>query len=113
MKDVESLNYLANSSFQTLITNEKIATEYALMESDRPTATVIFPRISAHTVGQFLYMYEVAVSYMGALFEINTYDQPGVELGKKATFALMGRPGYEAMKKEISPVAEKSKKHLI
>src|SRR2546421_697230 len=113
MKDVESLNYLANSSFQTLITNEKIATEYALMESDRPTATVIFPRISAHTVGQFLYMYEVAVSYMGALFEINTYDQPGVELGKKATFALMGRPGYEKMKKEISPVAEKSKKHLI
>jgi len=113
MKDVETLNYLANSSFQTLINNEKIATEYALMESDRPTATVIFPRISPHTVGQFLYMYEVAVSYMGALYEINTYDQPGVELGKKATFALMGRPGYEQMKKEIAPVAEKSKKHLI
>jgi len=113
MKHVETLKYLANSSFQTLINNEKIATEYALMESDRPTATVIFPRISPHTVGQFLYMYEVAVSYMGALLEINTYDQPGVELGKKATFALMGRPGYEQMKKEIAPVAEKSKKHLI
>jgi len=93
MKHVETLNYLANSSFQTLINNEKIATEYALMESDRPTATILFPRISPHTVGQFLYMYEVAVSYMGALLEINTYDQPGVELGKKATFALMGRPG--------------------
>src|SRR5882762_5084271 len=103
MKHVETLKYLANSSFQTLINNEKIATEYALMESDRPTATVIFPRISPHTVGQFLYMYEVAVSYMGSLLEINTYDQPGVELGKKATFALMGRPGYEAMKKEIAP----------
>jgi glucose-6-phosphate isomerase len=113
MKHVETLNYLANSSFQTLINNEKLATEYALMESNRPTTTVIFPRISAATVGQFLYMYEVAVSYMGALLEINTYDQPGVELGKRATFALMGRPGYEKMKKDISPVADRSKKHLI
>jgi glucose-6-phosphate isomerase len=50
---------------------------------------------------------------MGSLLEINTYDQPGVELGKKATFALMGRPGYEKMKKEIAPVADRSKKHLI
>ena len=113
MKHVETLNYLANSSFQTLINNEKIATEYALMKADRPTATILFPRISPHTVGQFLYMYEVAVSYMGALLEINTYDQPGVELGKKATFALMGRPGYEDMKKEIAPVATRSKKHQI
>ena len=113
MSQVETLKYLANSNFQNLINSEKLATEYALMKADRPTATVILPRISPATVGQFLYMYEVAVSYMGELLQINTYDQPGVELGKKATFALMGRPGYEDLKKEILPVATKSKKYLL
>jgi glucose-6-phosphate isomerase len=113
MKHVETLKYLANSSFQTLINNEKIATEYALIESDRPTATVIFPRISPATVGQFLYLYEVAVSYMGALLDINTYDQPAVQLGKDATYALMGKPGHEKLRTEITPVATKNKKYLL
>jgi glucose-6-phosphate isomerase len=58
-------------------------------------------------------MYEVAVSYMGELLEINTYDQPGVELGKIATFALMGRPGYEKQKKEILAAATRNKKYLM
>jgi glucose-6-phosphate isomerase len=83
------------------------------MESDRPTTTVIFPRLSAATVGQFFYMYEVAVSYMGELLEINTYDQPAVQLGKDATYALMGKPGHEPLRKKIMPVATKSAKHLL
>ena len=56
--------------------------------------TVIFPQISPETVGQFLYLYECAVSYMGGLYEINTYDQPAVQLGKDATYALMGKDGF-------------------
>ena len=32
----------------------------------------------------------------GALWGVNPFDQPGVELGKRLTFAAMGRPGYEA-----------------
>ena len=38
---------------------------------------------------------------MGELLQINTFDQPGVELGKVLTYALMGRKGYEAQRKEI------------
>src|SRR5437867_6562046 len=88
MKDVKALEYLAGSNFQTLINSEKLGTEYALLESQRPTLTVLFPQISPETVGQFLYLYECAVSYMGGLYEINTYDQPAVQLGKDATYAL-------------------------
>jgi glucose-6-phosphate isomerase len=32
---------------------------------------------------------------MGELLDINAIDQEGVELGKKFTYGLMGRPGYE------------------
>lgn len=122
MKHVEKLAYLANSDFQTLINSEKLATEYALVESQRPNATVLFPRISPEAVGQFIYLYEVATSYMGALLDINTYNQPGVELGKIATYALMGKIGYadEAKKvtfadfaKKIAPVANRDRAYLL
>jgi glucose-6-phosphate isomerase len=113
MKQVETLAYLAGSNFQTLINAEKLGTEYALLESQRPTMTVMFPSISAETVGQFLYLYECAVSYMGGLYEINTYDQPAVQLGKDATYALMGKSGFADLAKAIAPVATKDRKYLI
>jgi glucose-6-phosphate isomerase len=113
MKNVETLAYLAGSNFQTLINSEKLGTEYALLESQRPTMTVLFPQISPETVGQFLYLYECAVAYMGGLYDINTFDQPAVQLGKDATYALMGKKGYEDLSKKIQPVAKKDRKFLI
>jgi glucose-6-phosphate isomerase len=113
MKGIPSLDYLAGANFQTLINSEKLGTEYALLESQRPTMTVIYPQISPQAVGQFLYMYEVAVSYMGGLLDINTYDQPAVQLGKDATYALMGKSGYADMAKKIQPVAKRDPKYLI
>jgi glucose-6-phosphate isomerase len=113
MKHVESLAYLCGSNFQTLMNAEKLGTEYALLESQRPTLTVVLPQISAETVGQFLYLYEVAVSFMGGLLEINTYDQPAVQLGKDATYALMGKSGFADLAKKIQPVAKRDKKFLI
>jgi glucose-6-phosphate isomerase len=113
MKNVETLAYLAGSNFQTLINSEKLGTEYALLESQRPTITVQLPQISPETVGQFLYLYECAVSYMGGLYEINTYDQPAVQLGKDATYALMGKSGFADLAKKIQPVAKKDRKFLM
>jgi glucose-6-phosphate isomerase len=113
MKNVETLAYLADSNFQTLINSEKLATEYALMESQRPTMTVVFPQITPEAVGQFLYLYEVAVSYMGEMLEINTYDQPAVQLGKDATYALMGKKGFDELAKKIQAVAKRDKGYLI
>ena len=113
MKDVASLEYLVGSNFQTLINSEKLATEYALMESQRPTMTVLFPQISPQTVGQFFYLYETAVSYMGGLLEINTYDQPAVQLGKDATYALMGKSGHADLAKKIQAVAKRDSKFML
>lgn len=112
-KQPQTLAYLPGSNFQTLINAEKLGTEYALLESQRPTMTVTFPQISAQTVGQFIYLYEVATSYMGGLLEINTYDQPAVQLGKDATYALMGKEGFADLAKKIQVVAKRDKKYLI
>lgn len=113
MKDVKPLAYLGDSNFQTLINSEKLGTEYALLESRRPTMTVSFPEITPETVGQFLYLYECAVNYMGELLGINTFDQPAVQLGKDATYGLMGKEGYGELAKKIHPVAKKDRKYLV
>ena len=40
-------------------------------------------------------MFEVQTAIAGALYNINTFNQPGVEQAKNYTYALMGRAGYE------------------
>ena len=107
------LGFLAGKNLGELLNNEKKATEYALLESKRPCLTVLFDRVNAYTVGQFIYLYEVTTSLTGALFNINPYDQPAVELGKEATFALMGKEGYEKFARKISSKTGIDEKYLV
>ena len=44
---------------------------------------------------------ELAVAVMGEHYDVDAFDQPGVEAGKVAAYALMGRAGYEARRAEI------------
>lgn len=104
---VEAIAYLEGKTMGGLLNAEKRATEYALVESHRPNFTLHFPRIDAYHVGQFIYLWEVVTSYAGLMLNIDAYDQPAVELGKQATFGLMGRAGYEkhlkAVKETLAP----------
>ena len=111
--DTAELNYLAGHSLAQLLNSEKRATEYALLQSQRPCLTVSFPEISPYTVGQFIYLFETATSYMGALLNINTYDQPAVELGKLATFALMNHPDHQKLLHDIQQSAKPDPNFLI
>jgi len=100
------LNFLTGAGLSALFNSDKKATEYALLQSGRPCLTVVFDEVNAYTVGQFIYLYEVTTSFAGALFGINTYNQPAVELGKQAAFALMGRTGYEELARQIQPLTK-------
>ena len=111
--ETKELSYLSHRKMGDLINNEKLATEYALLASQRPCLTVLFPEINARSVGEFIYMFEVATSYMGGLLGIDTYNQPAVELGKLATFALMGHKDHSKMAEEIEPMRNPDEKFLI
>ena len=111
--DVPGLAYLAKQKMSKLLNAEKIATEFALAKSQRPSITIRFPAITAENVGAFIYLYEYTTSLMGELLDVDAYDQPAVELGKKATFALMGREGYEDVAKEMRPFTKPDKKYLL
>ncbi len=109
----QELGFLAGKNLSDLLNNEKKATEYALLESKRPCLTVVFPEVNAYTVGQYIYLFEVTTSFAGALFDINPYDQPAVELGKEAAFALMGRERYEELAQEIKPLDKFNEDYLV
>lgn len=98
---VSSLNYLGGQTMNKLIAAEFAATREALAQRGRPSMTISFPEIDAHAVGEFFMLWEIITSISGALYKINPYDQPGVELGKVLTYGLMGRAGYEDKAKGI------------
>ncbi len=99
--EIEALNYLGKKSMATLINAEQKATAIALARNGRPNITLVVPEINPFTLGQIFFLFEVTTVYMGALYNINPLDQPGVEESKKNTYAIMGRKGYEARAKEI------------
>ena len=50
---------------------------------------------------------------MGEMLGIGTYNQPGVENGKNATYALLGRNGYDAKREELNNAPKKDDKYVI
>ncbi len=98
---------------QELIQAENKATAYALMKAGRMNYTIELPEVNAFTLGQLMYLLELQTAYTGALLNINTFNQPGVENGKKATFALLGKKGYEAQKREMDSAPELDDKYIV
>ena len=93
--DEEALEYLGGRKLSELINAEYEGTRSALTKSGKPNLSLEFDKIDEFNVGYFFVTYECATVIAGWLFNINPYDQPGVELGKKLTYAIMGRKGYE------------------
>ncbi|MBI4666831.1 MAG: glucose-6-phosphate isomerase [Nitrospinae bacterium] len=99
---VEDVSYLSGHSLNELIGVEKQGTEYALTKNNRPNLTIRMPQVDAHSVGQLIYMLEVATAFAGGLYRINAFDQPGVEFGKNYAYAKFGKKGYEDLAREIA-----------
>jgi glucose-6-phosphate isomerase len=112
-KEMDGVGYLGGHSFGELLNAEQTATELALTENLRSNCTLRVPEINAFTLGQLFYLLEVATAYAGELYNINAFDQPGVEAGKVATYALMGRKGYEDRRGQIEIRPKKNPKYLI
>ena len=64
-------------------------TRSALYETGRESITVSIPKVNAFNIGALIAMYERAVGFYASLVNINAYNQPGVEAGKKAATKLL------------------------
>lgn len=99
--DREEVSYLGGKKLSELLNAERFATEIALSKAMRPNANISFPKIDESHLGEFIMLYEIQTVFTGKLLHINPLDQPGVEAGKIATYALMGKAGFDKERAEI------------
>ena len=85
----EGFEYLDGHDLGAILKAEQKATTAALAKMGRPSLTVTFPEINAEHLGEFFMLYELATVYAGALYDIDPFNQPGVELGKKLTKEIL------------------------
>lgn len=111
--DIPDVHFLCGSSLNRLINTELDATEYALTKAGRPNFRVTLSEVNEYSIGALLYFFMMETAYCGALLNINTYNQPGVEEGKNATYAMFGKKGYEQKKQELDSAPAKDKKYII
>ena len=111
-EDIPDVSFLGGHSLNELLQAERKATEYALTSAGRLNRTIYLPAVNAYTLGQLFYFYQMETAYCGELLNINTYNQPGVEEGKNATYALLGKEGYQAKKDELLNAPEKLSKYI-
>lgn len=100
--DREEVSYLGGKKLSELLNVERTATEIALTNAGRPNANLVFDRLDPQSIGQFIMLYEIQTVFTGKLLNIDPLDQPGVEAGKIATYAMLGKPGYEHQLAEIN-----------
>ncbi|MEN8182112.1 MAG: glucose-6-phosphate isomerase [Myxococcota bacterium] len=97
----EPARYLEGIGLGRLLRAEQRGTEVALARAGRPTLSWRIRRVDAHSMGQLFLALELQTALQAVLYGIDAYDQPGVEAGKVAAFALLGRKGYEAERAAI------------
>ena len=107
------VNFLCGHTMGELINTERVATEYALTRSKHMNNTILLDEVNANTLGQLLMFFQLETAYEGYLLNIDAFNQPGVEEGKNATYALFNRKGYETKKEELENAPKKNAKYII
>ena len=95
-------DFLHGKSFSDLIVAEQRGTEAALVAAQRPSLTLELTQVSPKTLGAFFFFFEMATVLAGRLYGVDPFDQPGVEAGKRAAFALLGREGHRERAAEVA-----------
>jgi len=82
LKYIEKTDFINNKSFNALINAQCDATRESLVQNDVAVDGIVIEKICEANIGTMIIYYELLTSLTGAMLSVNTYDQPGVELGK-------------------------------
>ncbi len=100
-ENVDGLNFLAGKTMSFVNSKAFEGTILAHTDGDTPNLVVSIPAVNEYELGYLFYFFEKACAISGYMLGVNPFNQPGVESYKKNMFALLGKPGYEAMKAEL------------
>ena len=111
--DMTDLSYLGGHGLFELLSAEQRASAAALAKHGRPSMTLAVDRVDPWHVGGVLMLLEMATAYAGELYGVNAFDQPGVELGKQFTYALLGRGGYDEVRRDLEGLMGSGARHVV
>jgi glucose-6-phosphate isomerase len=110
---VPDLSYLGGHGLAELLSAEQQASAAALAKHGRPSMTLTVDRVDPWHIGGLLMLLEAATAYAGELYGVNAFDQPGVELGKQFTYALFGRAGSDAVRRDLDGLMASGGRHVV
>ncbi len=99
--NLDKLNYLAGKRVDEVNKMAELGTVLAHIDGGVPNIQVEIENISAYSLGQLMFFFEMACGISGYILGVNPFDQPGVEAYKKNMFALLEKPGFEEETKNI------------
>lgn len=97
----DGLGYLNGRTLSQMNHDAKAGTILAHRDGGVPVLQLSIPGFTERSFGALVYFMEVACAVGGYLLGINPFDQPGVEAYKHNMFALLGKPGTEAVAEDI------------
>lgn len=97
----DGLNFLYGKTLFEVNEKAEAATILAHYDGGVPNIILDFDKKDAYNFGYAVYFFEYACGISGYILGVNPFDQPGVEAYKKNMYALLGKPGYEEMGKEL------------
>ncbi|MBN2540642.1 MAG: glucose-6-phosphate isomerase [Bacilli bacterium] len=100
-QNLDGLNYIKGKGVDYVNKQALKGTLLAHKDGGVPNIVVEIPEVSAYSFGYLVYFFELACGVSGYLLDVNPFNQPGVEAYKKNMFALLGKPGYEELKREL------------
>ena len=95
--DLDGLNYLAGKTVDFINKSAMNGTVLAHTDGSVPNLMIHIPEQNEFYLGELFYFYEFACGVSGYVLGVNPFNQPGVESYKKNMFALLGKPGFEAL----------------
>jgi glucose-6-phosphate isomerase len=92
--DSDGLNFLAGKDLREVNHMALAGTQMAHLDGGVPNLEIVLPDISARSLGELMYFFEMSCALSGYILGVNPFDQPGVEAYKRNMFALLGKPGF-------------------
>lgn len=81
--------HIQNKSLHTIMSAIFKGTQKAYANENRSYITITMPEKNAFYIGQFLQMQMIATVYLGEFLDVNSFDQPQVELYKHTTRKIL------------------------
>ncbi len=101
VNNLDGLNYLDGFNLDGVAKKAMQGTILAHVDGGVPNLVLEIEKLDESTLGYLLYFFMFACGVSGYMLGVNPFNQPGVEDYKKNMFALLGKPGFEELRKKL------------